>query len=63
MAAVEELGVSWVNTRIKVRGFLMQNKQTHDDTYKMLSEAGYSDKAIEYFQAKENMGVLAVIGK
>ena len=36
----------------------MQNKGTHDDTYKMLSEAGYSDKAIEYFQAKENMGVL-----
>jgi len=36
----------------------MDKKETHDDVYKILSESGYSDKAIEYFQAKENMGVL-----
>ena len=29
-----------------------------DDVYKMLSESGYSDKAIQYFQAKENIGVI-----
>jgi nitrogen fixation NifU-like protein len=36
----------------------MDKKETYDDVYKILSESGYSDKAIEYFQAKENMGVL-----
>ena len=36
----------------------MDKNDTHDDVYKILSESGYSDKAIEYFQAKENMGVL-----
>lgn len=36
----------------------MGKKETNDDVYKMLSESGYSDKAIEYFQAKENMGVI-----
>jgi len=30
----------------------------NDDVYSMLSEAGYSDKAIEYFQTKENIGIL-----
>jgi len=29
-----------------------------DDVYKMLSESGYADKAIEYFRAKENFGVI-----
>ncbi len=29
-----------------------------DDIYKMLSESGYADRAIEYFQAKENIGVI-----
>lgn len=29
-----------------------------DDLYRMLSESGYSDKAIAYFQAKDNMGIL-----
>lgn len=29
-----------------------------DDVYKMLSESGYSDKAIQYFQSKGNMGIL-----
>ena len=36
----------------------MNEKQTHDDVYKMLSQSGYSDKAIQYFQAKENIGVI-----
>jgi nitrogen fixation NifU-like protein len=36
----------------------MSKNESNDDVYKMLSESGYSDKAIEYFQAKENMGVI-----
>ena len=36
----------------------MDKKEANDDGYRMLSDAGYSDKAIEYFQAKENMGVI-----
>ena len=36
----------------------MNEKQTNEDIYKMLSESGYSDKAIQYFQAKENIGVI-----
>jgi nitrogen fixation NifU-like protein len=32
--------------------------ETQDEVYKMLSESGYSDKAIEYFQSKENIGFL-----
>ena len=36
----------------------MNEKQTHDDVYQMLSQSGYSDKAIQYFQAKENIGVI-----
>jgi nitrogen fixation NifU-like protein len=30
----------------------------HEDVTKMLSDSGYSDKAIGYFQSKENMGIL-----
>ena len=33
-------------------------KEAQDEVYKMLSESGYSDKAIEYFQNRENMGLL-----
>lgn len=33
-------------------------KETHDEIYQMLSKSGYSDKAIEYFQKKENIGFL-----
>ncbi len=29
-----------------------------DDEYSMLSESGYSDKAIRYFQDKKNIGIL-----
>jgi len=29
-----------------------------DDEYQMLSESGYADKAIQYFQSKENFGVI-----
>jgi len=29
-----------------------------DDEYRMLSESGYADKAIEYFQSKQNFGVI-----
>jgi tRNA A37 threonylcarbamoyladenosine biosynthesis protein TsaE len=36
----------------------MNEKQTHDDVYKMLSQSGYSDKAIQYFQAKKNIAVI-----
>ena len=36
----------------------MEEREVKDDLYKMLSESGYSDKAIEYFRTKENMGVL-----
>jgi nitrogen fixation NifU-like protein len=36
----------------------MDNKGDHDDIYRMLSDSGYSDKAIEYFRAQANMGVL-----
>ncbi len=36
----------------------MTDQKTNEDVYKMLSESGYSDKAIEYFQSKENLGIL-----
>ncbi len=36
----------------------MNEKNKNDDVYRMLSDSGYSDKAIEYFQARENIGVL-----
>jgi nitrogen fixation NifU-like protein len=36
----------------------MGNQEMSDDVYKMLSESGYSDKAIQYFQTKENIGVI-----
>jgi len=36
----------------------MDTAKAADDEYKMLSESGYADRAIEYFQAKENFGVL-----
>lgn len=36
----------------------MDEKEANDDVYRMLSESGYSDKAIEYFKAKENVGVI-----
>ena len=37
----------------------MNEKQTQDDLYKMLSQSGYSDKAIKYFQARDNIGVIS----
>lgn len=36
----------------------MDTGKPADDIYKMLSESGYADRAIEYFQAKENFGVI-----
>ncbi|MBL6967753.1 MAG: iron-sulfur cluster assembly scaffold protein, partial [Desulfobacteraceae bacterium] len=36
----------------------MGNQKPNDDIYRMLSESGYSDKAIQYFQAKENIGTI-----
>jgi nitrogen fixation NifU-like protein len=36
----------------------MEKYESNDDVYKMLSESGYSDKAIRYFQEKQNVGVL-----
>jgi len=43
---------------IWMEGLLMFEKQMKDEVYEMLSESGYSDKAIEYFQAKENIGII-----
>ncbi len=42
---------------------IMENKEDinnsqQNDEYAMLSESGYSDKAIAYFQNKDNIGVL-----
>jgi nitrogen fixation protein NifU and related proteins len=37
---------------------VMDKTNPADDEYRMLSESGYSDKAIEYFQSKENFGVI-----
>lgn len=36
----------------------MGSQKLNDDIYTMLSESGYSDKAIEYFQERENIGVI-----
>ena len=36
----------------------MKKEEITDDVAKMLSDSGYSDKAIWYFQAKENIGFL-----
>ena len=36
----------------------MEQQQERDELYKMLSESGYSDKAITYFQEKQNIGIL-----
>lgn len=36
----------------------MEKMEQTDDVYRMLSESGYSDKAIRYFQARENIGVI-----
>lgn len=37
---------------------MMEKEKPADDIYQMLSESGYADKAIRYFQTKENFGVL-----
>jgi nitrogen fixation NifU-like protein len=42
----------------KKRSISMDKGKPVDDVYQMLSESGYADKAIEYFQAKENFGVI-----
>jgi len=36
----------------------MEREKPVDDIYQMLSESGYADKAIEYFQSKRNIGVI-----
>jgi nitrogen fixation NifU-like protein len=36
----------------------MAKEKYENDVAKMLSESGYSDKAIRYFQTRENIGVL-----
>ncbi len=36
----------------------MENEKPKDDVYKMLSESGYADKAIEYFQNRDNLGII-----
>lgn len=36
----------------------METKKSGNDVYTMLSESGYADKAIQYFQNQDNLGVL-----
>ena len=36
----------------------MDKEKPADDVYEMLSESGYADRAIEYFQAKKNIGII-----
>ena len=36
----------------------MEKEKPADDVYQMLSESGYADRAIEYFQAKKNIGII-----
>ena len=36
----------------------MENDKPKDDVYNMLSESGYADKAIEYFQNQNNLGII-----
>jgi len=36
----------------------MEHDSAANDVHKMLSESGYSEKAIKYFQDKENIGIL-----
>ena len=36
----------------------MGNQKANDDIYKMLSESGYSDKAIQYFDKKRTSVLL-----
>ena len=36
----------------------MDKQKPGDDIYQMLSESGYSDRAIQYFQKIENIGVI-----
>ena len=37
----------------------MEKEKPADDVYQMLSESGYADRAIEYFQSKKNIGIIA----
>jgi nitrogen fixation NifU-like protein len=36
----------------------MENDKPKDDVYNMLSESGYADKAIRYFQNQDNLGII-----
>ena len=36
----------------------MEEEKPADDVYQMLSESGYADRAIEYFQSKKNIGII-----
>ena len=36
----------------------MENEKSKGDVYNMLSESGYADKAIEYFQNQNNLGII-----
>lgn len=36
----------------------MEKEKPADDVYQMLSESGYADRAIEYFQSKKNIGII-----
>ena len=36
----------------------MEKEKPADNVYEMLSESGYADRAIEYFQSKKNIGII-----
>ena len=36
----------------------MEKEKPADGEYQMLSESGYADRAIEYFQSKKNIGII-----
>lgn len=36
----------------------MEKEKPADDVYQMLSESGYADRAIQYFQEKANIGII-----
>ena len=37
---------------------MIEKEKPADDVYQMLSESGYADRAIEYFQSKKNIGII-----
>jgi nitrogen fixation NifU-like protein len=58
-AGAAALFINLNNDPLGNKRFISMDKgKPADDIYRMLSESGYADKAIQYFQAKENFGVI-----